>query len=158
MTAYRLKYQKNRINRARAFRRNMTDAGRKLWSRLRNNRMGIHFRRVVTQGPYYCHFLCVKKSLVIEVNRNQYYTEKSLLYDHKRDLFLKIKGFIVLRFSDNDVLTNINGVMQTIYEQIHKNENSPHPARPNKLVFFRSFGRARSTESIGRAASGQATL
>lgn len=100
----------------------MTDAGRKLWSRLRNNQLGVHFRREVPQGPYCCDFLSVGVMLIVEVDGSQHYTDKGRAFDQKRDAYLRNQGFTVLRFSDQDVLTNTNGVVQTIYEHIHGDE------------------------------------
>ena len=125
MSAYVLKYPKGSVGKARALRRTMTDAARRLWSRLRNNQWGVHFRREVPQGPYYCDFLCVSARLVVEVDGSQHYTEEGHAHDEKRDAYLRRHGFIVLRFSDRDVLTKLDGVLQTIYEHIYQNENSP---------------------------------
>ena len=119
MTNYRIKYPKGSVGKARAFRRTMTDAARKLWSRLRNNQVGVHFRREVPKGSYFCDFLSVSAKLVVEVDGSQHYTTKGLVHDKKRDDFLGKEGYTVLRFSDGDVLKNIDGVVETIYEHIH---------------------------------------
>ena len=108
----------------------MTDAGRKLWSRLRNNQLGVHFRREVPQGPYYCDFLCLSRKLVVEVDGSQHYTAQGLAHDEKRDAYLKKLGYDVLRVSDRDVLTNIDGVMQTIYERVHQSDQHTPPLIP----------------------------
>src|SRR5437867_9689209 len=119
MSPYRLKYPKGSVGKARAFRRTMTDAGGKLWSRLRGNELGVHFRREVPEGPYYCDFLCVSAKLIVEVDGSQHYTQEGSAHDEKRDRYLRGRGYNVLRFSDHDVLTSIDGVVQTIYEHIH---------------------------------------
>ena len=126
MTTYQLQYPKSGVGRARALRRTMTDSGRKLWSRLRNNQLGVHFRREVPQGPYICDFLCVSANLVVEVDGGEHNTAKGRTHDAKRDSYLKEKGFHVLRFSNQEVLKNIDGVLQSIYEHIQITINSPH--------------------------------
>ncbi|MBI1806824.1 MAG: endonuclease domain-containing protein [Ignavibacteria bacterium] len=124
MSTYRLKYPKGSIGKARSFRRTMTDAGRRLWSRLRNNQLGVHFRREVPHGPYYCDFLCLSAKLVIEVDGSQHYTHEGHAHDEKRDAYLRDQGYTVFRFSDRDVLLNTEGVLQTIYEHICRNSKT----------------------------------
>lgn len=104
----------------------MTDAGRKLWVRLRNNQLGVHFRREVPQGPYVCDFLCVSAKLIVEVDGSQHYTAKGKKHDEQRDSYLHEKGFDVLRFSDRDVLVNTDGVLQRIFEHIQHTMDPPH--------------------------------
>ena len=100
----------------------MTDAERKLWSRLRNNQMGVHFRRQVPFGKYILDFFSLKAKLVIELDGSQHYTDEGLAKDAIRDAFLRENGLIVLRFSDHEFLTNTYGVMQVIYEHVHSDE------------------------------------
>ncbi len=119
MTNYRLIYPKGSVGKARAFRSRMTDAERKLWWKLRAKRLGVHFRRQVPQGRYYCDFACISAKLVVEADGGQHYTEKGEARDTKRDEFLSARGFTVLRFSDVDILTNIDGVVQEIMEHIN---------------------------------------
>jgi len=118
MTDYRLSYPKGSIGRARSLRSHMTDAEKKLWSRLRAKQLGVHFRRQVPQGPYYCDFACISAKLVIEADGSQHGTKRSLIYDSKRDDFLRGRGFMVLRFSNKDILTNIDNVVGKIMEHI----------------------------------------
>jgi very-short-patch-repair endonuclease len=118
MTDYCLSYPKGSIGRARAFRSNMTDAEKKLWSRLRAKQLGVHFRRQVPQGTYFCDFACISAKLVVEADGGQHYTEKGKTHDAKRDGFLRARGFTVLRFSDRDILKNIDGVVGKIMEHI----------------------------------------
>lgn len=126
MTIYKLQYPKSGVKKARAQRRTATDAGRKLWSKLRNNQLGVHFRREVPQGPYICDFLCVQIKLIVEVDGGQHATSEGKEHDEKRDAFLRKVGYEVLRFSDRDVLTNIQGVLQKIYETVEQATHSPH--------------------------------
>ncbi len=116
MTNYCLHYPKGSVGRARAFRSHMTDAEKKLWSRLRAKQLGVHFRRQVPQGQYFCDFACISAKLVIEADGGQQYTKRGNAHDAERDEFLHASGFTVLRFSDRDILTNIDGVVREIVE------------------------------------------
>ncbi|MBI4811110.1 MAG: endonuclease domain-containing protein [Ignavibacteriales bacterium] len=96
----------------------MTDTERKLWAKLRNNQMGVHFRRQVPLGRYFLDFFSLKAKLVIELDGSQHYTDEGLAKDAIRDAFLKDNGLTVLRFSDHEFLTNTYGVLQVIYEHV----------------------------------------
>ena len=124
-------YTKPLIPLARKLRRKMTDAEYKLWSQIRDNQLGIKLRRQVVFGPYILDFFSAKAKLVIELDGGQHNTEEGIIKDQKRDAYLKENGLEVLRFSDIEVLQNITGVMQTIYETIKKSMKSrPHPNLP----------------------------
>ena len=96
----------------------MTDAERKLWSLLRNNRLGVKFRRQVPYDLYILDFYCVKAKLVIEVDGAQHYTPEGRRRDKIRDADLRSDGLEVLRFTNADVLTNGEGVVRVIFEKI----------------------------------------
>jgi very-short-patch-repair endonuclease len=90
----------------------MTDAERKLWFLLRDRRLGqTKFRRQVPIGPFFADFLCFEFRLVVEVDGGQH---AESLQDKKRDRWFAANGFRVLRFWNNDVLSNPQGVYETI--------------------------------------------
>jgi very-short-patch-repair endonuclease len=120
MSNYFLKYPKSTLFRARKLRRNMTEAERKLWRLLRNNQLGVHFRRQVPLGPYVLDFLCLQAKLVVELDGSQHYHKTGLASDSKWSAYLRAKGLKVLRFNNRELLTNPSGVMQSIYEHIQK--------------------------------------
>ncbi len=100
---------------ARKLRKNLTQAERKLWYYLRRKQLdGLKFRRQEPIGRYIVDFCCYDKKLIIEVDGGQHneFREK----DVERDNCLANKDFNVLRFWNNDVLKNINGVLQVIKE------------------------------------------
>ena len=101
----------------------MTDAGSKLWSRLRRDQLGVHFRREVPQGPYFCDFLSVEVKLVVEVDGGGHQSLKGRTHDSRRDAYLTAKGLTVMRFTDKEVLINIQGVLQRIYDHIHAQDS-----------------------------------
>lgn len=98
---------------AKALRNNMTDAEKRLWIDLRRRRLlGCKFRRQQPLGSYIVDFVCLSERLIIELDGGQHARE--LAYDRHRDHWLTEQGFTVLRFWNNDVFENIEGVLQTI--------------------------------------------
>ncbi|MCK6383509.1 MAG: DUF559 domain-containing protein [Rhodocyclaceae bacterium] len=108
---------------ARKLRHDMTDAERRLWSRLRGHQLGAHFRRQAPLERYVLDFVCFPARLVIEVDGGQHAESEA---DRGRDAWLKERGFRVLRFWNNDVLGNTDGVVETIMEAL-KDAPTPPP-------------------------------
>ena len=103
----------DKIDCARELRADMTDAETKLWWRLRGRQLGGHrFRRQVPIGPYIVDFACLAASLVIEVDGGQHFDEADR--DERRTAWLEERGYRVIRFLNPDVLTNIDGVLETV--------------------------------------------
>lgn len=102
-----------RVERARQLRRNMTDAERRLWSRLRRRKLhGRRFRRQHPIGPFIADFACPEEKLVIELDGGQHAERKE--QDAARTRWLAARGYRVLRFWNNDVLTQTDAVVQVI--------------------------------------------
>ena len=97
------------VTRARDLRRNATDAEKKLWAGLRQAFPALRFRRQVPVGPYFVDFLSVRAGLVIEVDGGQH--EADAAHDARRTTVLNQHGFRVERFWNDDVLTNLDGVL-----------------------------------------------
>jgi BirA family biotin operon repressor/biotin-[acetyl-CoA-carboxylase] ligase len=101
-----------RTDRAKALRHRMTDTERYLWTHLRAHRLADHkFKRQQPIGPYVVDFVCFASKLVIEVDGGQHQGSES---DRVRDAWLQEQGYRVLRFWDNEVLTNLPGVLEMI--------------------------------------------
>lgn len=98
---------------ARSLRTNATDAERRLWRALRRRQLeGHRFRRQHPIGPYIVDFVCLSAKLVVEVDGGQHaQTEER---DAARTAWLESRGYRVLRFWDNEVLSNIDGVVQMV--------------------------------------------
>jgi very-short-patch-repair endonuclease len=108
-----------RVSRARQLRRVMTTQERKLWWRLREHApKGSHFRRQATIGPYFADFACHTTKLVIEIDGGQHGQAAQFKRDLKRDSYLSRNGYHVLRFWNNDVRENIEGVLSVICEAL----------------------------------------
>ncbi|MCP3472814.1 DUF559 domain-containing protein [Bradyrhizobium sp. CCGUVB1N3] len=111
------------IRLARRLRMNQTDAETVLWNRIRNRR--IDGNKFVRQEPilgYICDFVCREKRLIVEVDGGQHNESAA---DEIRDARLTEKGYKILRFWNNDVLGNIDGVLLTIQAELV--EAAPHP-------------------------------
>jgi len=117
---YILKYPHRNIQTARMLRKNMTDVERKLWSRLRSNQLGIKFRRQVPFGTYIADFISLEEKLVIELDGSQHYQEDVKRQDQIRDEYFKNEGYTVLRFSNIEIIENIDGVLDMIWEIMQK--------------------------------------
>jgi len=99
-------------SRAKSLRRDMTEAERRLWYRLRAHRLqGIAFRRQTPIGPYIVDFVSHAIGLIIEVDGGQHSESNR---DAKRDRWLSSKGYRVLRFWNSEVLKNLDGVLEVI--------------------------------------------
>ena len=100
-------------------RKNPTDAEFKLWQNIREKRIrGYQFYRQKNIGNYIVDFYCPAGKLIIELDGGQHYSEEGMESDEIRDNYLAGLGFTVLRFSDRDVLKNLDGVLQRIYEHL----------------------------------------
>ena len=114
-----LPYNRNLKRTARSLRNNMTDAERKLWKYIRKREINnLQFYRQKVIGKYITDFYCHAAKLVIEVDGGQHYEEEGLEYDEQRDAFLEGLGLRVIRFSNLDVLKNIEGVIKKVIEVV----------------------------------------
>ena len=102
---------------ARGMRGRMTDAETLLWMLLRNRRIaGAKFRRQHPAGRYILDYYCVEKKLAIELDGGQHVETAD--YDQHRDNWLRSQGIHVLRFWNNQILTETEAVMEVIYRAI----------------------------------------
>ena len=99
-------------NHAKSLRANMTEAERRLWYHLRAHRFaGMKFRRQTLVGSYIVDFASLQKNLIIEVDGGQHADSES---DERRTRWLEDQGFRILRFWNNEVLSNTSGVLEAI--------------------------------------------
>ena len=111
-------------------RTNITDAEQKLWRALRSRGSGAKFRRQVPLGPYIVDFVCFEAKLIVEVDGGQHADSPR---DAKRDRYFMDQGYRVLRFWNNDVLRNMEGVLTRIAEFVDPSPGAlrapPSPSR-----------------------------
>ena len=114
-----LSYNKDIKQLSRNLRSNMTDAEMLLWSKLRRKQLkGLQFYRQKIIGNYIADFYCPKSRLVIEVDGGQHYDVEGREKDRERDNYMAKTGITVLRFSNSDVLGNIETVLEMIWSKL----------------------------------------
>ena len=100
----------------RNLRKNMTNAERKLWPKIRRKQLkGVQFYRQKVIVNYIVDFYCHQAKLVIEVDGGQHFCKQGINTDLKRDTYLKELNLRVLRFSNYEVLKEIDCVVDKIY-------------------------------------------
>ena len=114
-----LPYNKNLKQYSRQLRGDATDAEKLLWGKIRMKQLkGCQFYRQKPVGDYIVDFFCPRAKLVIEVDGSQHHSDEMTEYDRIRDEYLSSLGLRVLRFTNSDVLTHIEGVVKRIEEEI----------------------------------------
>jgi len=109
---------------ARKLRREATDAERRLWSAVRDRRLnGYRFRRQYPIGPFIVDFACTKERLIVEADGGQHSDSKT---DDARTAWLESRGWRVVRFWNNEILQNPEGVIDAILRELRGDD--PHPA------------------------------
>ncbi|MFA6271997.1 MAG: endonuclease domain-containing protein [Patescibacteria group bacterium] len=111
----------NTKDKRRYLRSNMTRPEQILWVHLRKRRLsGYKFRRQVSIGNYIVDFYCPQLKLVVEVDGDSHYTEKAITYDIQRDKWISDLGITIIRFTNFDVSSNTEGVVNTIEQNIER--------------------------------------
>jgi very-short-patch-repair endonuclease len=112
---------------ARRLRRNLTDAERTLWFRLRDRRLaGWKFRRQFPIDRFVVDFCCADAHLIVEVDGGQHAVQVAA--DAERTQILEAMGYFVLRYWNNDVLQNLDGVVEDIATALERPRSEPpHP-------------------------------
>jgi very-short-patch-repair endonuclease len=101
------------LDNAKSLRRTMTDAEQRLWYHLRAHRfMGKKFKRQKPLGCYVVDFVCLEEKLIIELDGGQH--AENVEYDQERDAWLKSEGYTVLRFWNNELMNELEGVLERI--------------------------------------------
>jgi very-short-patch-repair endonuclease len=117
-----LPFNRSLKNRAREPRKQMTEAERYLWFRIRRKQVkNYQFYRQKNIANFIVDFYCPAGKLIIEVDGGQHYSEGAIEGDKRRDAFLQSLGFRVLRFSDGEVLRDTDAVLGGIYRALPQN-------------------------------------
>jgi very-short-patch-repair endonuclease len=113
---------------ARQLRINQTEAEKRLWKHLRTKQINVlKFRRQQPIGPYIVDFVCFKNKLIIELDGSQHVDNKP--HDLVRDNWLRLQGFSVYRFWNNDVMNNIDGILRVVYDYCAKHHTLSPPIK-----------------------------
>ena len=105
---------------ARRLRAESTETESLLWRRLRTIvTAGTHFRRQVPIGPYVVDFACMAARLIIELDGSQHNTDAHRASDEQRTRWLESEGYQVIRFWNNELSSNMDGVLETVYAALY---------------------------------------
>ncbi|MEW6374453.1 MAG: endonuclease domain-containing protein [Thermodesulfobacteriota bacterium] len=119
------------MERCRKLRKEETDAEKKFWAVLRNRQLaGAKFRRQFSVGRHILDFYCPEYKLCIEADGGQHYGGKGRQRDGLRAAELLKIGVEIIRFNDQEILTNIEGVYEIIQRAIEKKRGSPPHLNP----------------------------
>ncbi|MEO7744179.1 MAG: endonuclease domain-containing protein [Usitatibacter sp.] len=118
--------------RAKRLRSGMTDAEKLLWYHLRGGRLqGWKFRRQVPLGPYIADFLCEEAWLIVEVDGGQHADQVDR--DEERTAWLRARGYSVVRYWNNEVLKNLEGVLATLSPALSQGRGRTRDPPPGSL-------------------------
>jgi len=112
-------------------RKNATDAERILWGKLRNKQLtGVKFRRQQPIGGYIVDFVTFERKVVVELDGGHHKAQGQKEKDEARNLWLRRQGYEVIRFWDNEVFENLEGVLETIREKLLTNTPEEREIQP----------------------------
>ena len=121
--------QAGHLDLKRRLRSNMTGPETRLWSRLRARQLqGLKFRRQHGIGPYIVDFYCPEQSLVIEVDGDSHADADQIVKDQRRDRYFQSLGLRVIRYINDDILKNLDGVLEDLAERLSSGSTSPRPS------------------------------
>ena len=141
------------LKNAKNNRRYMTPAESALWEGLRNKNLGVKFRRQHPVNAYIPDFVCLEKLLVVEVDGGYHFVGNQQVSDEERTRYLEQNGFEVIRFTNEEVLGNIDGVLERIKEVLKSKEDMIQ-SEENNPVGTPLLGRGRGRLIIFSAPSG----
>jgi very-short-patch-repair endonuclease len=125
MTSKSFPIERFRRASARRLRAKATPTEILLWKRLRRiETAGTHFRRQVPIGPYIADFACLAARLVIELDGSQHNIDANKVRDERRTRWLESEGYSVIRFWNNDLTGNMEGVLETVYAALYGSRDS----------------------------------
>ena len=138
---------------AKSLRKRPTGPEAKLWAHLKRiQTLDTHFRKQAPFGRYVLDFVCHRAKLVIEVDGDQHGWDRHAIRDEVRYRFLTLQGYRVLRFSNLEVLQEMEAVLETIYDALH---GSDVPRSHSKRASRRELPEqnlAHSSPSMGEVA------
>ncbi len=98
----------------------LTDAEKILWEYLRRNALGVRFRRQFIIGDFIADFACIEKRLVVEVDGLYHLTDEQMEEDRKRTYHISQLGYRVIRFTNEEIMTDINKVITNIKKNLYE--------------------------------------
>ena len=134
------------VARARDLRKNAPEPERRLLRALKESFPDLKWRHQVPIGPYYADILCFSDRLIIEVDGDTHAEARN--YDARRMTYLQRKGYRVIRFTNRDVMENLDGVITTIAPLLN---DHPHPSalRASSLSLWEKEGAPQARKGEG---------
>ena len=121
-----VRFRDRPTRRAQELRNNATDAEKRLWRNLSNRQLGgFKFSRQMPVGPFICDFMCRQTGLVVELDGGQHDSQAGR--DEDRTRVIESEGYRVIRFWNNEVMENLEGVLSAILDALR---TPPPPAPP----------------------------
>ena len=108
---------------AKKNRKNQTDAESVIWGCLKSRQLGVTFRRQHVIGRFIADFSCVVLKLIIEIDGGYHQLPEQQVSDQERTEWLKLQGFTVIRFTNEEIISDIDNVINKIKEVIWKLKN-----------------------------------
>ena len=110
-------------------RSDMTGPETRLWSRHWARQLqGLKFRRQHGIGPYIVDFYCPEQSLVIEVDGDSHADADQIVKDRQREKYLRSRGLRVIRYINDDIVKNLEGVLEDLTGEVSSGSTSPCPS------------------------------
>ena len=123
-----------RVIKSRSLRRDATGPERRLWWHLKRLQIGSsHFRRQAAIGPYFVDFACHQKRIAIEVDGETHTSTSAQQRDDLRSAYLASSGYRVLRFWNDEIMSNIDGVLEVIHQAMTE-QGAPPPLTPPRAA------------------------
>jgi very-short-patch-repair endonuclease len=121
--------QASHLDLKRRLRSNMTGPETRLWSRLRGRQLqGLKFRRQHGIGPYIVDFYCPEQFPVIEVDGDSHADADQIPKDQLRDRYFQSLGLHVIRYINDDIMKNLDGLLENLAERLSSGSTSPRPS------------------------------
>ena len=113
------------FGKARRLRNNLTSEENALWQRLRKSQLGVRFKSQHPINQFIADFYCHKAKLIIEIDGSSHDSEEAKDYDSNRTYELEQLGLKIIRFSNKEVMTDIEGVLEKIKHEISRTPLDP---------------------------------
>jgi very-short-patch-repair endonuclease len=126
-----LNFNKKCVEKKRKYlRNNATTAERTLWQSIKGKQLGVKFRRQYSVDFYILDFYCPEMKRAIEIDGDSHFTQLGKEYDLKRKEYINIFGIKFIRFTNVDVLENIDGVLELLLQKVNnmKSWTTPGPS------------------------------
>lgn len=108
------------MNKRRDLRRRSTKAEQIFWYEVKGNALGVKFRRQYSIGSFIVDFYCHQMRLIVEIDGNIHFVPEQIEYDRRREKFLRMKGFYVIRFRNDEILYNMSFVLERLRRLIEQ--------------------------------------